>query len=258
VRGMRHAQADPPDASLLPQDDIVGVTVLLLTCSYQNQVTSRQPASKRACGAGSVLAQPCVAELRGCGACACGCAGVHPRRLLREQRVCRRAAPRNAAGEAAHRSVRHSFADAAPGMRRTAPLSRALTAACLSCPPRCLLPLPCCPDVGSGRLHRLQEALLPFLSRLRKRCGALRLVRNILADKPRVTRFPAEFDAVEAAPTAGTAPAPQATSDAFAAPAAPGQPAQGGLDAAPPAPAGYGGFGLGEAAMDQEAMEMGA
>lgn len=31
-------QADPPDASLLPQDDIVGVTVLLLTCSYQGQV----------------------------------------------------------------------------------------------------------------------------------------------------------------------------------------------------------------------------
>ncbi len=46
MRGMRRAQADPPDASLLPQDDIVGVTVLLLTCSYQNQVTLQQPASK--------------------------------------------------------------------------------------------------------------------------------------------------------------------------------------------------------------------
>jgi hypothetical protein len=89
-----------------------------------------------------------------------------------------------------------------------------------------------------------------------KRRGALRLVRSILADKPRVTRFPAEFDAVDAAPTAGTAPAPQATPDAFAASAAPGQPAPGGLDAAPAAPAGYGGFGLAEAAMDQEAMEV--
>lgn len=33
-------QADPPDSSRLPQDDIVGVTVLLLTCSYQNKVRS--------------------------------------------------------------------------------------------------------------------------------------------------------------------------------------------------------------------------
>lgn len=32
------AQADPPDASKLPQDDIVGVTVLLLTCSYKDRV----------------------------------------------------------------------------------------------------------------------------------------------------------------------------------------------------------------------------
>ncbi|CAL8463820.1 g3354 [Coccomyxa elongata] len=30
-------QADPPDSTRLPQDDIVGVTVLLLTCSYQNK-----------------------------------------------------------------------------------------------------------------------------------------------------------------------------------------------------------------------------
>ncbi|EIE18841.1 anti-silence-domain-containing protein [Coccomyxa subellipsoidea C-169] len=30
-------QADPPDHSKLPQDDIVGVTVLLLTCSYQSK-----------------------------------------------------------------------------------------------------------------------------------------------------------------------------------------------------------------------------
>lgn len=166
MRGMRRAQADPPDASLLPQDDIVGVTVLLLTCSYQNQVTLRQPASKHACGGGSVLAQQRVAELRDCGACERGRAGVHPRGLLREQRVCRRAAPRSAAGEAAHRSVRHSFADAAPGPRRPARLSRALTAACLSCPPLFLLPLPCRPDVGSGCLHCLQE--VPSLSRLRE------------------------------------------------------------------------------------------
>ena len=31
-------QADPPDASKLPQEDIVGVTVLLLTCSYKEKV----------------------------------------------------------------------------------------------------------------------------------------------------------------------------------------------------------------------------
>lgn len=30
-------QADPPDFSKLPTDDIVGVTVILLTCSYKNQ-----------------------------------------------------------------------------------------------------------------------------------------------------------------------------------------------------------------------------
>lgn len=32
--------------------------------------------------------------------------------------------------------------------------------------------------------------------------GVCRLVRNILADKPRVTRFPIDFDAVSAAPAA--------------------------------------------------------
>ena len=31
-------QAHPPDASKLPQQDIVGVTVLLLTCHYQDVV----------------------------------------------------------------------------------------------------------------------------------------------------------------------------------------------------------------------------
>ena len=31
-------QANAPDPARLPQDDIVGVTVLLLTCSYQQQV----------------------------------------------------------------------------------------------------------------------------------------------------------------------------------------------------------------------------
>lgn len=30
-------QADPPDPSKIPEGDIVGVTVLLLTCSYQGQ-----------------------------------------------------------------------------------------------------------------------------------------------------------------------------------------------------------------------------
>ncbi|KAH7297829.1 hypothetical protein KP509_25G014400 [Ceratopteris richardii] len=30
-------QADPPDASKIPEEDILGVTVLLLTCSYQGQ-----------------------------------------------------------------------------------------------------------------------------------------------------------------------------------------------------------------------------
>lgn len=34
-----------------------------------------------------------------------------------------------------------------------------------------------------------------------------RLVRNILADKPRVTRFPIDFDAVSAAPAAKPADA---------------------------------------------------
>ena len=30
-------QADAPDPSLVPQGDILGVTVVLLTCSYQNR-----------------------------------------------------------------------------------------------------------------------------------------------------------------------------------------------------------------------------
>lgn len=32
------SQTDAPDASKLPQDDIVGVTVILLTCLYQDKV----------------------------------------------------------------------------------------------------------------------------------------------------------------------------------------------------------------------------
>ncbi|KAL3142073.1 hypothetical protein ABBQ32_004701 [Trebouxia sp. C0010 RCD-2024] len=35
---------------------------------------------------------------------------------------------------------------------------------------------------------------------IRFHCCDCRLVRNILADKPRVTRFPIDFDAVSAAP----------------------------------------------------------
>ena len=31
------AQADPPELSKIPEEDIIGVTVLLLTCSYQGQ-----------------------------------------------------------------------------------------------------------------------------------------------------------------------------------------------------------------------------
>ncbi len=30
-------QADPPDFSKIPSDDVVGVTIILLTCSYRNQ-----------------------------------------------------------------------------------------------------------------------------------------------------------------------------------------------------------------------------
>ena len=33
-------KADPPNPAQLPQDDIVGVTVMLLTCSYNQQVIS--------------------------------------------------------------------------------------------------------------------------------------------------------------------------------------------------------------------------
>ena len=33
-----HAQADPPDPLRLPPDDILGVTVLFLSCSYQGKV----------------------------------------------------------------------------------------------------------------------------------------------------------------------------------------------------------------------------
>ncbi len=32
-----NSQADAPDPALIPSKDIVGVTVVLLTCSYQNQ-----------------------------------------------------------------------------------------------------------------------------------------------------------------------------------------------------------------------------
>jgi hypothetical protein len=31
-------QADPPDFSRIPAEDVVGVTVILLTCSYKSQV----------------------------------------------------------------------------------------------------------------------------------------------------------------------------------------------------------------------------
>lgn len=34
---MAHSQADPPDPSKIPEEDIIGVTVLLLTCSYMGQ-----------------------------------------------------------------------------------------------------------------------------------------------------------------------------------------------------------------------------
>lgn len=33
-----HLQADPPEFSRIPPDDIVGVTVILLTCSYREKV----------------------------------------------------------------------------------------------------------------------------------------------------------------------------------------------------------------------------
>ena len=33
-----HMQTDAPDPSKLPKDDIVGVTVILLTCLYQDKV----------------------------------------------------------------------------------------------------------------------------------------------------------------------------------------------------------------------------
>ena len=33
-----HVQADPPDPLKLPPDDILGVTVLFLSCSYQGKV----------------------------------------------------------------------------------------------------------------------------------------------------------------------------------------------------------------------------
>lgn len=32
-----YAQADPPDVSRIPEEDVIGVTVLLLTCSYRGQ-----------------------------------------------------------------------------------------------------------------------------------------------------------------------------------------------------------------------------
>ncbi len=35
---MFYLQADPPDHAKLPPDDLVGVTVMLLTCSYRNKV----------------------------------------------------------------------------------------------------------------------------------------------------------------------------------------------------------------------------
>lgn len=34
---LNECQADPPDPSKIPDEDIIGVTVLLLTCSYQSQ-----------------------------------------------------------------------------------------------------------------------------------------------------------------------------------------------------------------------------
>ena len=81
-----------------------------------------------------------------------------------------------------------------------------------------------------------------------------RLVRSILADKPRVTRFPVEFDASEAVSTAETA---------LALPQAPAAAAGQTLELAeygsmqPAAAQGYGGFALsGQALAEHEAMEM--
>jgi hypothetical protein len=44
-------QADPPNFQLIPPDDIVGVTVILLTCSYKSQV--RCPTYQGLCGCSS-------------------------------------------------------------------------------------------------------------------------------------------------------------------------------------------------------------
>ena len=93
-------QADPPNFTQIPPDDVVGVTVILLTCSYKIQVGGRAggrgahwqipelpsqmssqtiaPASPRNC-----RRRRCLRPL----SFAPGTAGVHPCGVLREQRV---------------------------------------------------------------------------------------------------------------------------------------------------------------------------
>ena len=117
-------QADPPDCSKIPERDLVGVTVVLLTCSYHDQARGgthslgKLPPALCRCPSPSnpppaVLFPPTfmhatpesrnsIHHSRLRPFAVCGLPGVHPRGLLRQQRIQRRGAAGESARQADH------------------------------------------------------------------------------------------------------------------------------------------------------------
>lgn len=173
-------QADPPDFSRIPPGDVVGVTVILLTCSYRNQVRGgwvflwagrRAPAELGPAGSPS--------EQDGLVA-----ASAPPRRLLLPflQEFIR-----------IGYYVNTEYEDEL--MREEPPETPQLD----KCAGRCL------PERRARGLALLGGVMPPSSPRPAPRVRPLprahtplptprRLVRSILADKPRVTKFPIEWD----------------------------------------------------------------
>ena len=139
-------QADPPDFSRIPPDDVVGVTIILLTCSFKDQ--ARRPARR--------LRRACAPQPRSAGqSAACSpltahsprlpspplpshcphlaLAGVHPRGVLCQHRLCRCCPEGRPTRRPCHRQVSRALArQRAPGAgpigrgrRRRAPTLRA-------------------------------------------------------------------------------------------------------------------------------------
>lgn len=78
------AQADPPEFSQIPPDDIVGVTVILLTCSYREKVAAGIGKVWRECVCACAYSAWSADCMQACDEIATlnRTAGVHPRGLL--------------------------------------------------------------------------------------------------------------------------------------------------------------------------------